>query len=124
MENTLEQNCHGQCENTQGRLGKPAKYSDEVGHEQNKLNQGNLAGQSYFEEGSSVTQQQRCRAIGGILRRLAEIEEKHLKFVDSHTDRLKKRLADDERERQETKQDIDELRTEILSLLNPENQQH
>ena len=124
MENTLEQNCYGQCKNPQGRLGEPAKNSDEVGHEQNELNQSNLAGQSYLEEGSCVTEQQRCRVVGGILRRLAKIEEKHLKFVDAHTDRLKKRLADDERERQETKQDIEELRTEILSLLHPENQSH
>ena len=117
METAFNENSQCECKNTQGGLGQLSTNCNRVGDEQNQLNQSNSKGQRVSEEGSSLTQQQRYRIAGGILRRLARIEENNLKFVNSHKERLKKRLADDDLEIARIKQDVEELRTEILSLL-------
>ena len=122
MEQQVYEDGHRNYQDCQGRLGKPAKNGCSIGNEQNKINYSHITGNNFPQARGSTAKDKRRETIGGILRRLAIVEESNLEFVDAHTQRLKKRLADDKRQREQIKQEIEELRTEVLSLLELEEE--
>lgn len=59
----------------------------------------------------------RAGGAGGIIRQLRELRDEHLGFVDAHSDRLKARLADDERHRKQIIEKMDLLERQIMQFL-------
>lgn len=61
--------------------------------------------------------------LGGMLRQLRKIREAHLAYVNSHTERLKMRLAEDDDHRQQVIEDMDRLETQLLEHLAEESEE-
>ena len=103
--------------NTRGRLGGFSKNSQIVGNEQNQVDTGNRTWRSSTKESDNLTGNPGQAIIGGILRRLEQIEQDNLEFVEAHTSRLKARLAEDKKQKQKIVEGIQELKEEVLKLL-------
>ena len=101
------------CFNSDPGIGSA---SPELGYQSKRTSRAN--GKSSNVDGNS-----RKTVSGGILRQLELIRERQLKYIRAHKQRLLARLAEDEVEEQRIMEDIDQLKVEILELIEEEEQE-
>ena len=93
-----------------GRLGSVADESEEIGAYPYSIFDPNSEGENCNRDG-------RNGGFGGILRQLRELRDEHLAFVDAHSERLRTRLAEDERHRKQIISKMALLERQIVQLL-------